>query len=111
MHLLTLGAQNEEKAIQPTATELATIRADNPAEPPRKRKGPKGPNPLSVKKKAVPRARQPAPTTGSDKAESVTGQKRKSTDVEHETTTPTARKRKRRMKHASTSETLNLVSL
>jgi len=99
--------QIEEKTFQPSAAELATIRADNLADPPRRRRTPKGPNPLSVKKKAVSRARQLTftPRT-SDEADPVTGQKRNCTDVEEDGTTPAARKRKRRRKHESSSEVL-----
>jgi len=44
----------EEKALHSTAPELALISATSTAEPVRKRKkGPKGPNPLSVKKKTT----------------------------------------------------------
>ncbi|KAG8219956.1 PIN domain-like protein, partial [Butyriboletus roseoflavus] len=57
-------------------------------EPPRRRRTPKGPNPLSMKKKAVPRTRQPISNPhASDKAlnaDAVTGQKRKSTEVEED---------------------------
>ncbi|KAI9572803.1 Fcf1-domain-containing protein [Boletus coccyginus] len=93
--------QNEQEAFRPSAAELAAIRADNPVAPPRRRRAPKGPNPLSVKKKAVPRAGQIIFTSRtSDKADPVAGQKRESTNTE-DTTTPAARKRKRRRKHGS----------
>ena len=56
-----------------------------------------------MKKKAVPRARQPIFTSRtSDKA----GQKRKSSDVEEDGAAPAARKRKRRRKHGSSGEAL-----
>ncbi|KAF8548906.1 hypothetical protein OG21DRAFT_1515750 [Imleria badia] len=58
--------QNEEKAFQPGAAELATMRADNPTEPPRRRKGAKGPNSLSVKGKGISRARQRISTRTGD---------------------------------------------
>jgi len=45
---------NEEQALHPTAPDMALISTAKPEEPPRKRrKGPKGPNPLSMKKKKV----------------------------------------------------------
>lgn len=60
-----------------------------------------------MKKKAVPRARQPIFTSRtSDKADPVTGQKRKSPGVEQDGATPAARKRKRRRKHGSSCEAL-----
>ncbi|KAF8559251.1 hypothetical protein OG21DRAFT_1493186 [Imleria badia] len=96
--------QNEENAFQPSVAELATIRADNPAEPHRRRKGPKGPNPLSVKKKAASLAGQHISTRTSDMAEPVTGHKRENADVEDNAIAPTARKRKRRRKHGTHSE-------
>ncbi|KAF8140092.1 Fcf1-domain-containing protein [Boletus edulis] len=83
--------QNEEKAFQPSAAELANIGVDNPPERPRRRKGPKGPNSLSVKKKAPP----------------DTSQKRKRTDVDEDVTSPTAQKRKRRRKRGDSSATLS----
>lgn len=88
--------------------ELATIRADNPVELPRRRRAPKGPNPLSMKKKAVPRARQPILTSRtSDEADPVTGQKRGRGDVEEDPIAPAARKRKRRRKHGSSEALVN----
>ncbi|GLB36325.1 putative fcf1 [Lyophyllum shimeji] len=44
----------EEKAMQPKAADLTLVGPSTAAEPPRKKKGPKGPNPLSVKKKKKP---------------------------------------------------------
>jgi len=42
----------EEKALHPTAADMAVVGSSTTTEPPRKKKkGPKGPNPLSVKKK------------------------------------------------------------
>lgn len=43
--------QADEKALLPTQSELSALPSKAPAELPKKRKGPKGPNPLSVKKK------------------------------------------------------------
>ncbi|KAG9314519.1 Fcf1-domain-containing protein, partial [Chiua virens] len=88
---------NEEKAFEPSSAELATIRPDTPDQLPRKRKGPKGPNPLSTKKKVAPRARRPI--SASDNADSSAGQKRKGGEDEDATGT-TVRKRKRR-RHAT----------
>lgn len=44
--------QNEEEALKPSGSDLALI--PKAEELKKKRKGPKGPNPLSVKKKKVP---------------------------------------------------------
>ncbi|KAF8078441.1 Fcf1-domain-containing protein [Lyophyllum atratum] len=41
----------EEKALQPTTSDMALVGPSTSTEPIRKKKGPKGPNPLSVKKK------------------------------------------------------------
>lgn len=64
-----------------------------------------------MKKKAAPRTRQPIPVPHtSDKvldADAITGQKRKSTEVDEEGIVPGARKRKRRRKHASNDEALD----
>ncbi|KAI0932297.1 hypothetical protein AcW2_000968 [Taiwanofungus camphoratus] len=51
----TLDAKElaEEEALKPSAPEKASLPAAAPADPPKKKKGPKGPNPLSVKKKKV----------------------------------------------------------
>ncbi|KAJ6509241.1 Fcf1-domain-containing protein [Mycena vitilis] len=44
----------EEQALHPTGSEQVLVRGSSSTEPPRKKKkGPKGPNPLSVKKKKV----------------------------------------------------------
>ncbi|KAG6381339.1 hypothetical protein JVT61DRAFT_5749 [Boletus reticuloceps] len=85
-------ALGPERAFQPSAAELANIGVDNPPERPRRRQGPKGPNPLSVKKKATSQPRQRS-------APPDTSQKRKRTDVDEDVTSPTAQKRKRRRKH------------
>ncbi|KAF8581366.1 Fcf1-domain-containing protein [Ramaria rubella] len=66
--------QAEEKAQLPTAPERSQLSTDEPVEQKRKRKGPKAPNPLSVKKK---KARP-------DNVASVTaGVKRKHEDTSH----------------------------
>ncbi|KAI0735249.1 Fcf1-domain-containing protein, partial [Earliella scabrosa] len=49
---LRAKALAEEQALHPTAPEAAKLPTAAPSEPPKKKKkGPKGPNPLSVKKK------------------------------------------------------------
>jgi len=91
----------EEKALHPSAPEIATLPSTAPPEPPKKkRKGPKGPNPLSVKKKK-PKPDIPTP------AETMkqTGEKRKHVDdvgegtvQSHTTEENGGHKRKRRRK-------------
>lgn len=102
----------EHQILLPSASEMARLQTTAPTEePPRKkRKGPKGPNPLSVKKKKAvqPAASAPkaAPTKGNEKI-SHTGEKRKR--PEHDAAEPThldeaskpGRKRKRRRKVAN----------
>ncbi|KIY72135.1 Fcf1-domain-containing protein [Cylindrobasidium torrendii FP15055 ss-10] len=59
---VTLSAKEtaEEKALHPSAQDLALVpKSDEP--PKKKRKGPKGPNPLSVKKKKPTPAPNPKP--------------------------------------------------
>ncbi|KAG1783762.1 Fcf1-domain-containing protein [Suillus placidus] len=74
----------EEQSLRPSAPELATVPRDKPV--PKKRKGPKGPNPLSVKKKKNPNPEAFARPSQKNKAESsdtpsstaeLPGQKRK----------------------------------
>lgn len=74
----------EEQSLHPSAPELATVLRDKPV--PKKRKGPKGPNPLSVKKKKNPNPEASARPSQKTKAGSsdtplstveLPGQKRK----------------------------------
>jgi len=101
----TLAAKEliEEQTSLPTAAELATIQTDAPVKPVRRRKGPKGPNPLSVKKKAAPDPRQRVSTN----SDPVSGQKRKNDGVAEETPTHALRKRKRRRKEDGTNKIHN----
>ncbi|KAI0094690.1 Fcf1-domain-containing protein [Irpex rosettiformis] len=83
----TIRAKNatEQKSLKPSASELAHIASTSKAEegPPKKRKGPKGPNPLSMKKK-----KKETPSSLSKPRESVdtkqvtqnVGEKRKRSD-------------------------------
>ena len=68
--------QTEELALRPTAPDLALVPPTVP-EPPRKRRGPKGPNPLSVKKKATPTVQSNVRETSHIDAPSKVGDKRK----------------------------------
>jgi U3 small nucleolar RNA-associated protein 23 len=76
---LLMILQTEEQALKPKASEAEKIEKNNaahaPTEPPRKKRmGPKGPNPLSVKRKKVPENNgRPGPRTGT----STAGEKRK----------------------------------
>jgi U3 small nucleolar RNA-associated protein 23 len=74
----------EEQSLHPSAPEFATVPQDKPV--PKKRKGPKGPNPLSVKKKKNPNPAASARPSQKTKAEpsdaplsttELPGQKRK----------------------------------
>ncbi|KAG2077117.1 Fcf1-domain-containing protein [Suillus decipiens] len=74
----------EEQSLRPSATELATVPRDKPVS--KKKKGPKGPNPLSIKKKKNPNPEASARPLQKTKAEpsgaplgiaELPGQKRK----------------------------------
>ncbi|RPD82633.1 PIN domain-like protein [Lentinus tigrinus ALCF2SS1-7] len=102
---LRAKALEEEKALHPTAPEAAKIpSAATPTEPIRKKKkGPKGPNPLSVKKrKPKPEASATARNTTAE-SESAIGEKRKREDDDGQSsaahTERSGHKRKRRRKH------------
>lgn len=50
----TVFVKTDEAALRPDESELAKLSASvHQTEPPRKKRGPKGPNPLSVKKKST----------------------------------------------------------
>ncbi|KAF8508124.1 PIN domain-like protein [Gautieria morchelliformis] len=57
----------EEKALLPSDPEQKQIKTDGPVDVPKRKKGPKAPNPLSVKKKKV-RTDDSNQTTGQTKA-------------------------------------------
>ncbi|TFY68347.1 hypothetical protein EVJ58_g1058 [Rhodofomes roseus] len=67
---LIMSAKAEEQVLHPSAPEIATLPSTStPAEAPkRKMKGPKGPNPLSVKKKK-PKADPSAPNKAANESE------------------------------------------
>ncbi|OJA12058.1 hypothetical protein AZE42_06690 [Rhizopogon vesiculosus] len=112
----------EEQSLHPSAPELATIPQDKPLQ--KKRKGPKGPNPLSIKKKKLPevsaRSYQKSKADVSDLSSSTAtlpGQKRKrdSQDDQEGRTAgitdgaedmPINRKRKRRRKPSAVPPSL-----
>lgn len=107
--------QAEQQTLLPSTSELKQITpTSEPSEPPRKkRKGPKGANPLSVKKKkaktAEPLAKVRTTTAGPsssrmEEADAQIGQKRKAKESEtHSEVTEEGgvRKRKRRRKTAT----------
>ncbi|KAI0669979.1 Fcf1-domain-containing protein [Trametes maxima] len=110
---LRAKALEEEKALHPSAPESATLPTSGVEDPPRKKKkGPKGPNPLSVKKKKPKTdAAKPSKKEESDDTKPQVGEKRKraddveapaSTEVRSETT---GHRRRRRRKHASNAST------
>jgi U3 small nucleolar RNA-associated protein 23 len=124
-HLYTFQA--DEKALRPTHSELSTLPSKAPIELPKKRKGPKGPNPLSVKKK---KPAENSATTSKGKGKQrdpphhAVGEKRKrgveeeveSKDVsqpnttEHDGNVQGGHKRKRRRKnHDKAGETSTVV--
>ncbi|KAG5654740.1 hypothetical protein H0H81_003748 [Sphagnurus paluster] len=102
----------EEKTLQPSSSDITFVGPSTSTVPPRKKKGPKGPNPLSVKKKKkleeIP-VRKPK----ADSMQSATkaGDKRKRDD-EHEPDSASvaadsllrSKKRRRRKKTGLTGE-------
>lgn len=96
----------EEKALHPSAPEIAILPSTVPDEPPKKKKGPKGPNPLSVKKKKAKPPSAPKESK-SEQHKNQIGEKRKRTDgdLAEQSRSPeesSGHKRKRRRKaHAS----------
>ncbi|EKM60980.1 uncharacterized protein PHACADRAFT_247246 [Phanerochaete carnosa HHB-10118-sp] len=107
------SVQAKEKAEQqqmlPSALETAKVAQSKPAEePPRKkRKGPKGPNPLSVKKKKVKRPPAPLPKRPATEDTDKVGGKRKRVEAgqsEHaNASSGSGHDRKRRRNGASTT--------
>ncbi|KAF7339900.1 rRNA-processing protein utp23 [Mycena venus] len=85
---------SEEQALHPTGSEKQSLAPSTSAEPPRKKKkGPKGPNPLSVKKKKVESKPPPAKDKGKAKEkpvagarDAVVGDKRKRDDTDDKET-------------------------
>ncbi|KAJ7169588.1 Fcf1-domain-containing protein [Mycena filopes] len=123
----------EEQALHPTGSEKQTLAGPSTAtEPPRKKKkGPKGPNPLSVKKKKVDTAPKPSAKDkgkGKEKPpvelrDAAVGEKRKrddTDDMEHAAseqqvgdeaqTEEPKRKKKRRRKAVDTVQSATAVS-
>ncbi|KAH9857848.1 Fcf1-domain-containing protein [Lenzites betulinus] len=107
---LRVKALEESKALLPSGSEAATLPAAPTQEPPKKRKkGPKGPNPLSVKKKKSQTEGSTKKSAGEAPRAQV-GEKRKR-DVEAEPSVPTSipedsgHKRKRRRRHGTGTAT------
>ncbi|KAI0724472.1 Fcf1-domain-containing protein [Cerioporus squamosus] len=104
---LRAKALEEEKALHPTAPEAAKLPTTAPTEPPRKKKkGPKGPNPLSVKKKK-PNAAATTKDAPPAKSKAEVGEKRRREDGDVDSSSThmegTGHKRKRRRKHGPSS--------
>lgn len=108
--------QTEQQALMPSVTELAQIASTSKIEdvpPKKKRKGPKGPNPLSVKKKQKDAPSGAAkPKKPHDPLQKVGEKRKRDEDVRPEGAEgregfdePTSgHKRKRRRKAASAAE-------
>ena len=100
--------QAEEQALHPSAPEAAKLPTAAPSEPPKKKKkGPKGPNPLSVKKKK-PKPSDSATKMKDSSVMKALGEKRKRDDEDDVQPSTTAsedvgQKRKRRRKHGTRS--------
>ena len=95
--------QAEQEALAPSISERAILKAATPQAEPilRKKKGPKGPNPLSVKKKAPKSAAQEvkerAKVINTARIEMVeTRSKRKRLDGAESNSQPTPKRRRRR---------------
>ncbi|KAL0950972.1 hypothetical protein HGRIS_007720 [Hohenbuehelia grisea] len=85
----------EQQRLRPSAPDLALVKPGGTEEPPRKkRKGPKGPNPLSVKKKADKPTNQPK-KAGADKGKGRAVEPSRDSDALQSTTTSAGEKRKR----------------
>ncbi|KAJ6519534.1 PIN domain-like protein [Mycena sanguinolenta] len=70
---------SEEQALHASGSEKRSLAPSTSTEPPRKKKkGPKGPNPLSVKKKKV----ESQPPSAKGKKDAAVGEKRKREDVD-----------------------------
>jgi len=71
-------AKADQAALRPTESELAKLPISaQQAEPPKRKRGPKGPNPLSVKKK---KSAVPLPVQQESKKSMPIGSKRKRGD-------------------------------
>lgn len=106
---MTLASKrkSEEQSLHPTAPDIALVGPSSLDPPPKKRKGPKGPNPLSVKKKKVDNPTKGKNSSGRthDDPRTLTERKRKrnndeddAEDVEPRSVIHPTRKRKRRRK-------------
>ncbi|KAM5535389.1 hypothetical protein V8D89_010911, partial [Ganoderma adspersum] len=107
---LRAKALEEEKALRPTEPEAAKLTATTsaPTEPPCKKKGPKGPNPLSMKKKKpMPEVNTSAAEDQHRDSKAHVGEKRRRQDDDQDErptmTEGSGHKRKRRRKHGGPS--------
>ncbi|TFK76931.1 Fcf1-domain-containing protein [Pluteus cervinus] len=103
---LQAKARIEADALKPKPSDLAGVPPKSSEPAPKRRKGPLGPNPLSVRKKV----KQHTHTQASKDIEQVDpGQKRKREDSAAETLT-TSRKRKRRRKQGSHADSNAIIT-
>jgi U3 small nucleolar RNA-associated protein 23 len=94
--------QTEQNALGPSASEKAMLSAIAPQAQPnvKKKKGPKGPNPLSVKKKAPKLELKKTAAAAPPQIEKVdTGKKRKRQEVDDVVLVETGPRPKRRRRH------------
>ncbi|KAI0651775.1 Fcf1-domain-containing protein [Trametes meyenii] len=115
---LRAKALEEEKILHPSAPETAALPAAAEEPSRKKKKGPKGPNPLSVKKKK-PKAEGTVRSKNKEgeDAKEQAGEKRKRVDEGEMSASPTmtleatGHKRKRRRKHGGNASTDDKVVL
>ncbi|KIM51095.1 hypothetical protein SCLCIDRAFT_144025 [Scleroderma citrinum Foug A] len=98
---LRVKHQSEQQALGAAPSELAKIPSQ-PTNPPRRKKGPKGPNPLSVKKKVVRPTDMRMLRGGSSESLPI-GEKRMREGEDEQV--PAPHKRKRRRKHSGFTTT------
>ena len=100
--------QTEQDALAPSTSEIAILNAATPQveHVPKKKRGPKGPNPLSVKKKTqkhsvqVPKKANVASMARGEQVEAKGKRKRDESDSNGETSSPGPKRRHRRKSQA-----------
>ncbi|KZT74697.1 Fcf1-domain-containing protein [Daedalea quercina L-15889] len=98
----------EEQLLHPSAPEIAAMSSTNaPAEAPKKKKGLKGPNPLSVKKKK-PKPEYPMPKNDTKEGEQGKAGTKRKRDADEERDAgehqPLQRSGRKRKRHRKTSD-------
>lgn len=103
----TLRAKHraEQDALAPSTSERAILNAATPQveRVPKKKRGPKGPNPLSVKKKARKHSDQEPKDTNTTRGEEVEARrkrKRDESDSNGEASSPRPKRTRRRKSHS-----------